>query len=476
MSPAWLPLYLLSIAALTLFPFSAPLCDTAVWKLDLAPLDGVANLLAFIPLGIALRRFTILRALALALAFSFTIEFAQEWLPRRQDVTDLIANTSGAWLGHSAARIWARRWPGPLLRPVTRKLLLRSTAGLLLIGLLLESIWNPGGDFSNWELFPLVIGNEATGDRPWNGQLAELTIFDRALPVGELSTVLADEPPPFWEQGGPILWLRFGDIPTGRLDGPAGPKAYFPRLPGPASVGDGAAEGLALHPSGLTLEEFVSEHLLERLRGGQHLTLEVRLRAADLESTTVSRIISFGGGLWTRNFMLGQVGADAVFRLRTPATGPNGRSPQAQTEGGVFNGEWQNVRASYDGYRSVILVDQICEREAVIALATALPMLGATLGVMLVLCTALAGLAGASFVRQGRERRVARLVASGGACAIAWGALYAVDLWTQFPGFEPWAVIIGFLAFSATVPILVGSQSQGSAGAERLADHSGQGP
>ena len=40
----------------------------------------------------------------------------------------------------------------------------------------------PGGRFSNWDLaFPLVLGNEATGDRPWTGTLSSVAIYNRPL-------------------------------------------------------------------------------------------------------------------------------------------------------------------------------------------------------------------------------------------------------------------------------------------------------
>jgi hypothetical protein len=42
------------------------------------------------------------------------------------------------------------------------------------------------GDFSNWDdNFPLLLGNESTGDRPWHGRLALLAVYDRALTSAE---------------------------------------------------------------------------------------------------------------------------------------------------------------------------------------------------------------------------------------------------------------------------------------------------
>lgn len=42
------------------------------------------------------------------------------------------------------------------------------------------------GDFSNWDTgFPLLLGNEASGDRPWLGRLVLFAVYDRALTESE---------------------------------------------------------------------------------------------------------------------------------------------------------------------------------------------------------------------------------------------------------------------------------------------------
>lgn len=45
-----------------------------------------------------------------------------------------------------------------------------------------------GGDFSRWNSgFEFIIGNEATGDRPWLGEIYLLAIYNRALTAGEIA-------------------------------------------------------------------------------------------------------------------------------------------------------------------------------------------------------------------------------------------------------------------------------------------------
>ena len=49
-------------------------------------------------------------------------------------------------------------------------------------GLPKKEVPGPGGNFSNWDSsYPLVIANEATGNRPWLGRLFLVAIYNRSL-------------------------------------------------------------------------------------------------------------------------------------------------------------------------------------------------------------------------------------------------------------------------------------------------------
>ncbi len=59
---------------------------------------------------------------------------------------------------------------------------------LYMNGKMVSEIAGPGGDFSNWEPgYPLVLGNEATGNRPWKGRLFLAALYNRALSSEEVS-------------------------------------------------------------------------------------------------------------------------------------------------------------------------------------------------------------------------------------------------------------------------------------------------
>ena len=60
------------------------------------------------------------------------------------------------------------------------------------------------GDLRNWRPMPLVLGNEATGDRPWLGMLSLVAIYDRALSPSEVDRNFASgshaEPVDLWAE------------------------------------------------------------------------------------------------------------------------------------------------------------------------------------------------------------------------------------------------------------------------------------
>jgi hypothetical protein len=449
MFPRWLPLYLLGLAALTLFPFAPPECESGGWVVRWGVTDFSANLIAFVPIGLALHRSTRTTAIALAFTLSLTIELSQHWLPRLQDVSDLISNTLGAVIGYESGRAWVARWDGPLFRAVTWRAALWVATPMLLALPVVESFGAPANDFSNWHPYPLVIGNTAYGDRPWMGEVSSLAIFDRPLAPRETAPSGAQpDEPALWAEGGPILWLRFGaEHATGRIDGPAGPVRYLPEVP--TADETHSRTGLRLVPSGLRLDDWVSNHVVERLRETGTLTVDLGLQADVLYQHGPARIVSLGDGGRFRNLMLAQQSSGLVARIRTPANGRGGMNAEVESYN-VVTQQPQDVRLTYDGSHAVLLVDGVCEDATHMALANAGAVLGPFLGVNLVVCTALSALALAT-LGNGRGRRLG-LAFVGAASAFA--LLYAVGAWDHLVQFNGLALVLGALSFGATVPIL----------------------
>ncbi len=440
--PAWFPLYLLLVLAATLSPFEL---QCAVHPIKWSPggvSDLVRNVLLFVPLGLALGRQPAWAVALLAAALSGGIELAQRWLPRDPGAWDVLMNTTGAVLGHRLHRVLPA--PTVRLRPATLAL----AAGLLTATL--ASI--PGvrpNDFSNWASYPLLVGNEASGDRPWAGGLRALAVYDRPLDPG--SATATGMEPPSWREGGPELWISFAAPRAARLDGPAGatprPEPWSAEL---ASRLDG--EGLRLAGPPWRLPEVVATHLLERLRATGQLSVWLRVRPDDLSAVGPARILSFSKDVENRNFTVGQLERDVVFRVRTPTTGDNGNRPQVRTSGDPLDLEEHTILAVFDGHRSRVHVDGTCRGEAFVAGHRGRGLLGVALPATLVAVTALAGLAGPVARPQRTARRRLGLFLLGGAGA--WLLLRGAGAWSHLPDFELRAVALGILSLAAAWPLL----------------------
>jgi len=409
-------------------------------KLD----DVLANLLLFAPLGLVLRRSSYSWVAGISLLLSLAIESLQVFLPRHSSPFDVAANTAGAlggrWL---AARLPHIEIPPP--RALGAASLALAILGLGWIGLARPSL-GPN-DLSNWELFPLVIGNEATGDRQWRGTIAEFSIYDRAL-RSESSSLSAGEPPA-WADGGPVLWMRFETPTLARVDGPAGSQHFDWGLP--------VGQGFQLEPDGLHIREGrwllpdpVAEHVYGRLIDANALSVVARVRPENLEQTGPARIVSLSGGPGERDFTLGQRHRNVVFRVRTPHTGPNGVAPGVETRDEPLTGRLQTLVASFDGERGRIEVAGSCRVERFYPSARGPYPLMAGIASTVAGITALAGL-GLAGLLGGRRQRLAGLVLGASA---AWLILWTLGAWSHLPGFAAIAALLGLAAVAASAPIV----------------------
>ena len=439
---AWLPGCLLLLLAATLFPFQIVHCTGPPWSFGLNGSDLIANVLLFLPLGLVLGRRHPVLVLLGALALSGAVEIAQGWLPRQRSFVDVLGNVLGAATGLLLLRVLASELELPRVRAV-----LRVGAAIVIAATLLAAARLSVNDFSNWESFPLVVGNEATGDRPWSGTLAEFAIYDRAL-AGEAIERDRAGAPPLWEDGGPVLWVRLEEPPVARLDGPDGSEPA-PEL---FSSHAGAPSGPHRFSKPWRLPDRFADHLYERLTTTGRLTIRARIRPESLEAYGPARILSFSLDPYQRNFTLAQQGPNVSFRVRTPTTGANGSEPEVETFGSPLTTREHWIEAAFDGQVSRIIVDASCQREVLIAMHGAPTLLGRMLGVTIVLCTALGGLAVASLARSGPHWLRLALLCGGGAGT--WLVLWLGGTWEHMAGFGGRSAVLGALALAVSVPLL----------------------
>ena len=427
-----LPLALSIIIASTAIPVevAVPSFERNFW--DVKTNDFILNILLYIPLGIALRRRSIIKCSLAALGLSMAAEAIQLFHPDRfAGVYDVIANVAGAIVGLLIARRIPDRSPWRL-----EPLEVNRRTGLLCVLLCLLFVWlamddGPPADFSNWDpTFDMVIGDEVTGNRWWDGTIRELTIVATPPTAGTIRR-WAKHPP-----GTTAHVENRVDQPLFRLE---------------SAAGAGHLSGRAL----LDLDD--RERFFDTLVQRGTLGIFLWLRTNDIEQTGPARIVTFSQDYYNRNFMLGQDDDRLIFRLRTPVTGPNGDTPQSETPGVLEPDRVVFVAATYDGRVSRVFVDgRLVSRLNLEAHGRRYPFLcDSGLAVSAIVVSVLMGvgllaLAGGPWLRR-RWVMGPLLGLAGVVVLILGGGTRAL------PSFVPWVLVLGLcggwsVAFSASKP------------------------
>ena len=116
---------------------------------------------------------------------------------RDSSLIDVLANAIGSLLGVAADRRWGTPAAGRLARvraATSSAVLAGVVGGFLIVALLLSATLQARTRLSNWNPeYPLLIGNEHTGDRPWRGRVFALDITDAATPAASVRRFSAGE-------------------------------------------------------------------------------------------------------------------------------------------------------------------------------------------------------------------------------------------------------------------------------------------
>jgi hypothetical protein len=237
--------------------------------------------------------------------------------------------------------MWARRDGRPIL------------LGYVILAYLVSIPLQRDTLLSDWdEDFPLVLGNELTGDRPWRGSISQLHLVDRAI---------SEEEAKDWLRrmkhsaaiGYPVLASY--DLTEARYNRDR--MGNLPALVRKSEMND------RLNPAKtwLATESPVS-YLIRRIAANSEFTLAAAFASASADQKGPARIISISKDPGLRNLTVGQQGSDLIVRLRTPMTGENGVNPEL-TAPGVFAADgWHILVAIYDGSKLVLHMDEPYER------------------------------------------------------------------------------------------------------------------
>jgi VanZ family protein len=302
-------------------------------------IDRVANVLLFLPLGFGFtgllqsRRFGVVAKLAIVLivsaGLSFTVEVLQVFLPSRYPTGyDILNNSIGGFLGSLFFHLWSFKilsYASALIEKIKNCLSIKKLTacfiGYMALTFLISIAWQSPTSLRNWDLtFPLLLGNERTGDRPWQGYVSEVYMTDRAISQEQVARAFSDKR--FFDTLGDSLLAEYQLTGKGSYRDRTGhlPDLSWRGKPSDAQTGPGV-----FVTSSRWLETAApATAIAQRSRETSQFTLNTTVATADTAQTGPARIVSLSKDPEHRNFTLGQEGAHLVFRLRTPITGENG--------------------------------------------------------------------------------------------------------------------------------------------------------
>lgn len=337
--------------------------------------EPLANILLFVPLGFSLasvlkkrghRWLTVfIAATALGSGLSLFVESVQVFIPARHStVMDLLTNSLGALLGCAGFRLWKEpetlraAWTSPQTWALGLATYVAFVIAPSLYVAYAPHLWNPG----NWTpTFPLLVGNETTGDRPWKGHVSQLFLSDRALSESDVAAAFS--------AGEPVASTGETLLAAYALEG----ENRYPDLTGslprlswtPAPPRDVPAGSLPVNPRHWLTTDTATAPLAERVRASAAFTLGVTFTPRNVTQKGPARIVSNSGGPSERNFMLGQRDSDLVLRLRTPFTGANGNNVAFVVPDVLSANTPHRVVVTYDRSALRIYVDEAEDAYAV---------------------------------------------------------------------------------------------------------------
>ncbi len=323
--------------------------------------DFLLNIILFIPFGFSLTYLlsqgklkwigTLIILLLASCSLSFTVESLQIFLPLRSStISDILANSLGGFLGFLGFYL------SNLRRFISPRGLTICFVGYVTLTFLLSIPVPKTTNLNNWDAnFPLILGNERTEDRPWEGYISEVYLADQAIPKAEVAQVLSGQIPIAESKDSLVAFYQLrgkgnyqdsvGHLPNLSWQGKQ------PNLP--------MRENAFLSSSHWLATEIPASFITEKVHQTSQFTLITTVATANTKQTGPARIISLSGNLHQRNFTLGQEESNLIFRLRTPLTGDNGTRPELIVPGVFADTKPHHLVITYTNSLVQVYVDRV---------------------------------------------------------------------------------------------------------------------
>ena len=370
---------LLGIAYLTLFPFRFDFAVTQIFHKYPFLLgetakrsthtDFLLNVLLFVPFGFSLgvklhkraisRWASLVLALAIGGGVSYAVELLQFYIPGRDSGwEDVISNSTGSVAGFILFELYGVAVLSELtkledsfdgwLSPRRAALLLAAYfAAWFGISVLLQRDTR----LSNWDpQCILFVGNDASGQNPWQGQIVLLQIWNRALPDEAIRRMSGRESTEDLNPGLLGSYDFTGSPPY------ADQRNFLPALgwtPAQPQITNAHANELDAK-SWLSTQSPV-EKLTREIKKSTQFTVRIVCAPAATQGAH-GRIVSLSQSTYDVNFHLQQGGTNLVFWLRDPLA--DWHSALTWTVRGAFeSGRVRDIVASYDGSEAFLYLD-----------------------------------------------------------------------------------------------------------------------
>lgn len=388
--PGLLFAYLGYVVLFTLAPFTFTLGESdsivALFRKKFEGFSGISratpwdiwtNVVFFVPCGflvVLLPRVSsrawsakMLLASGVAVLLSCGVEVTQLFVPRAPSVADILCNVLGGVVGgilglgcHAVLQTYGRGWwQGRWTKP-TLTLLVISYVAFLSVAIVLPI--TVARDFRNWDpTYRLFLGNEGTLDRPWQGTMHLVALYDHALTPDEVRMNFSAGPSVGAREKrtdqGLLLYYDFSENNGDMVRDRSGFRpAIDLRIVDRSRTTWVVPNGLLLEPGAVVSSVNPPQKLAPGRFGRSQLSLEAWITPGDLAQVGPARIISYSVDPYARNFTLGQQNREVIFRLRTPVSGLNGAQPALSTDDSPLDLAIQHVVATYrDGIETLYL-------------------------------------------------------------------------------------------------------------------------
>ena len=336
-----------------------------------SPGDILVNLALFMPFGWGLavlfntRKISLLKNILLTLLISFCLSSIVETLQiflllRRTTPTDILNNSLSGCLG-GVLFLLVRNRLRKIYFDFNERLFLKIFIIIWLIHLIIITIslisLKDATKLSNWDSrFPLMIGNERTRDRPWQGEISYFYISDHFLskPVIEKFLINNNQSQKLYKN---LLGAYVFD---------QGKISYPDKLGNLPNLAWQSNKQQTIETSAITLDnnnwlqtETIPRELTQRIQNNSAFTIITKIKNNKNSQKEAGRIFSLSQNIYQRNLSLEQSAKDLKLRLRSPLTGNNGRNPELILSNFFDEISEHQIAIAYNGKQLKIYLDRI---------------------------------------------------------------------------------------------------------------------